>query len=226
MIGTPSYDGKLDVWYVNSLMNTVKMSGSRDVEILPMWVSFDALVQRARNDTLQLAIDADVDDLVFIDYDIEWEPEWFYRLLDYPVDVVGGTYPKKTLNEEYVVRQLVKKPTDPNTGLMEVQGLGTGFVRLSRRALQYLWNNSPAYMDPKDNRERRMAFDVVIRDGGLMSEDIFMFEHLIRGGFRVWLDPAITCNHTGPHKFKGDFQGWYDRTILAPSSMPTARRQL
>jgi hypothetical protein len=211
MIGTPSYDGKLDVWYVNSLLNTIKMAQDQDVEILPMWVSFDALVQRARNDTLQMAISADVDDLIFIDYDIEWKPEWIFQLLNYPVDVVGGTYPKKGLKEEYVVRQLVRTPPDARTGLMQVQGLGTGFVRLSQKALRHLWDSSASYVDPKDNLERRMAFNVVLHDGGLMSEDIYMFEQLMKGGFQIWLDPQMTCNHVGPHKFKGDFQRWYAR---------------
>ena len=56
MIGTPCYDGRIDVWYTNSLINTVKQSYAHDVEITPMWVSFDALNQRARNDTIQLAL--------------------------------------------------------------------------------------------------------------------------------------------------------------------------
>jgi hypothetical protein len=53
LIGTPCYDGRLDVWYTNSLVNTIKMSYEKDVEITPMWVSFDALLQRARNDTIR-----------------------------------------------------------------------------------------------------------------------------------------------------------------------------
>ena len=46
MIGTPCYDGRLDVWYTNSLMNTIKESVEHNVEIIPIWVSFDALLQR------------------------------------------------------------------------------------------------------------------------------------------------------------------------------------
>lgn len=95
MIGTPCYDGRLDVWYTNSLMNTIKESVEHDVEIIPIWVSFDALLQRARNDTVHLAIETDVDYLIFIDSDIEWQPSDFFKLLNYPEDIVGGTYRKK-----------------------------------------------------------------------------------------------------------------------------------
>ena len=212
MIGSPSYDGRIDVWYTNSLVNTVKLSFEKDVEITPMWVSFDALIQRARNDTIQLAIDMDVDDLIFIDTDIEWEPEDFFKLLDYSHDVVGGTYRKKGDIEEYVFK--AGASLDKNEeGLIEVTGLGTGFVKLSRKAIKYLWDNGTPYIDPKDNKERRMICDVRIKDGGLHSEDIHMFSVLLDGGFKVYLDPEITCNHTGPYKFMGDFNKWLSKSV-------------
>lgn len=215
MIGTPCYDGRIDVWYVNSLVNTIKMSKSLDVEITPMWVSFDALLQRARNDTIQIALESGMDDLIFIDSDIEWQPEWFFKLLDYDVDIVGGTYPKKSDREEYVTRQIIKRPITGGSDLIEVDGLGTGFVKLSRRALQYLWNCSKPYIDPKDNKERRMICDVVIEGGSMISEDIHMFNKLQRGGFKIYLDTSMTCNHTGPKKFTGDYARWYKDFLKA-----------
>jgi glycosyltransferase involved in cell wall biosynthesis len=209
MIGTPCYDGRIDVWYVNSLTNTIKLAPQYDVEITPMWVSFDALLQRARNDTIHIALETEVDDLIFIDSDIEWQPEWFFKLLEYPHDIVGGTYPKKGDREEYVTRQIIKRPITGGSDLIEVDGLGTGFVKLSRRALQYLWKSSKPYIDPKDNKERRMICDVVIENGSMISEDINMFNKLVRGGFKVYLDTSMTCNHTGPKKFTGNYSNWY-----------------
>lgn len=221
MIGTPCYDGRIDVWYVNSLVNTIKMSFEKNVEITPMWVSFDALIQRARNDTLQLAIEGDYDDLVWIDSDIEWKPEWFFKLLEYPQDVVGGTYRKKGDREEYVIRKMDNSNIDPATGLLEVHGLGTGFVKMGRKALQYLWDVSQPYIDPKDKKERRMAFDVIIQNQDMVSEDIIAFMKLLEGGFKIWLDPNMTCNHTGPYKFQGNFIPWYENgMIVSPNSGP------
>ena len=211
MVGTPCYDGRLDVWYTNSLMNTIKLGIKRDIEIIPIWISFDALIQRARNDTIQLALQQEFDDLIWIDSDIEWEPEWFFKLLDYPVDIVGGTYPKKADREEYVLRIAKKNTVDPATGLMEVDGLGTGFARMSRKSLQYLWDNSPSYMDPKDNKERRMICDVQVIDQSMYSEDIIMFLKLQQGGFKIWMDPNMTCNHIGPKKFTGNFAKYYGK---------------
>ena len=222
MIGTPCYSGQLDVWYTNSIVRTLKIIAETklDIEIIPIWISFDALLQRARNDTVFLALEMECDDLVFIDSDIEWEPEQLLTLLNYNEDVVGGTYPKKSSVEEYVVRQIEQKPIDPSTGLLEVDGLGTGFVKLSNRALQYLWNTSVPYIDPKDDKERRMIFDVVVKNQSLHSEDIHMFDKLKEGGFSVWLDPNITCNHSGPKKFTGDFKSWYEKLYIKTKLLP------
>lgn len=208
MIGTPCYDGRIDVWYCHSLINTIKLSFEKNVEITPIWVSFDALIQRARNDTVQLAIDGDYDDLIWIDSDIEWEPEWFFKLLEYKEDVVGGTYRKKGDKEEYVIRAKENARIDPQTGLLEVTGLGTGFVKMSRKALTYLWDTSPSYIDKKDNKERRLIFDIELKDKDLVGEDIVAFFKLIDGGFKIWLDTSMTCNHIGPYKFTGNFLPW------------------
>jgi hypothetical protein len=158
---------------------------------------------------LQLAYEIGVDDLVWIDQDIEWTPQQFFKLLDHPVDVVGGTYPKKGDRPEYVVRQMTKRPIDPQTGLMEVDGLGTGFARMSRQAIHHLWNTSQAYIDPKDMKQRRMICDVIVTNNGLMSEDIRMFEKLQEGGFPIYLDTTITCKHGGYKQYQGDFLQWY-----------------
>jgi len=211
MIGSPSYDGNINVWYANSLMQTIKLAESLDIEIIPIWISFDALIQRARNDTIAIAIEQDVDDLIWIDTDIEWKPEWFFKLLDYPVDVVGGTYPKKGDNEMYVVNLgNYNGHRDPITGLIQVAGLGTGFLRFSKKACKWLWENSPPYNEPeKGNSHKRWIFEVVIKNADLISEDIWVCKRLTEeAGISVYLDPTITCNHVGGKKYTGDFLTW------------------
>jgi hypothetical protein len=61
LIGTPSYDGRIDAWFVNSLINTVKIAEKRDISIHPIYVSYDALIQRARNSVFELAVSGGYD---------------------------------------------------------------------------------------------------------------------------------------------------------------------
>lgn len=211
MIGTPCYDGKIEVWYANSLVETIKLGIYNNIDIFPIWLSYDALIQRARNDLISLMIDMDCDDIVFIDSDIEWQPENFFKLLNYPVDVVGGTYPKKGDTEMYPVKHTtINKFPDPTTGLLHVDGLGTGFLRISRKAVQYLWDISQPYEEKEYDKVRRMVFEVVVKDKGLISEDIWVCMKLNEGGFPVWLDKTITCNHIGMKKYTGNFDRWLE----------------
>ena len=207
IVGTPSYDGKLDVWHVNSLLQTIKKGLELDIEIKPIWVSYDSLVQRARNDVVYYAKEGDFDDIIMIDADIEWNPDWFFRLLDYPVDVVGGTYPKKGDIETYVVKKIGNETVYGDNGLMKVDGLGTGFLRFSKAAYEYLWNNSEPYTH--NNRNQRWIFDVKIMNGDIISEDLNVCKKLTDAGFDIWLDPKMTCNHVGVKKYQGDFEKWF-----------------
>jgi glycosyltransferase involved in cell wall biosynthesis len=210
LIGTACYDGRVDVWYANSMLETVKMGLQLGIDVFPIYLSYDALIQRARNDLLAMALELECDDLVFIDSDIEWKPEDFFQLLAYPVDVVGGTYPKKGDAEIYVAKILdSSRVPDPATGLIEVEGLGTGFLRMSKLALTTLWENSVPYEEKETNKVRRWVFDVIVHGGELISEDIYVCEMLREAGIKVWLDPKITCNHIGMKKYTGNFDIWY-----------------
>jgi len=210
MIGTACYDGKIDVWYANSMLETVKAGLTLGIEIFPIYLSYDALVQRARNDLIAMMLELGCDDIVFIDSDIEWQPNDFFKLLNYPVDVVGGTYRKKGDAELYVAKILdPQRQKDPNTGLLPVDGLGTGFLKMNRNAVQTLWDTSVPYEERDAGKVRRWIFDVIVDNGELISEDILVCNRLIEAGIPIWLDTSITCNHVGMKKYTGNFDAWF-----------------
>jgi hypothetical protein len=208
LIATPAHDGRLDVWYTTSLVNTIRVAQANGIFVHPVFMSYDALVQRARNDLFRLAVDGGYDDMIFIDSDMEWNPMWIMSLLQREEDVVGGTARKKTDDAEvYVVK--TTDLTVHDNGLIKCEGLGTGFVRLSRKAFIALWDISPAYQN--EGRECRMVCDVQVVDGQLYSEDTILFRKLADLGFDVWLDPTMTCNHLGTKKFCGNFEAYLAR---------------
>ena len=54
LIGTPCYDGRTDVWYNDSLNNTIRLSMKKDIRLDVIYMSYDSLVQRARNDIVNV----------------------------------------------------------------------------------------------------------------------------------------------------------------------------
>jgi hypothetical protein len=208
MIGTPSYDGRLEAFYVNALRRTEAYCKQHGIEFTPVFLCYDSLVQRARNDIVRLAVEGGFDDLFFIDSDIEWESEWVLSLLNRPVDCVGTAYRKKTDAQElYTVRSRVPVPMED--GLCVVEGVGTGFVRLSRKAFTALWDSSDEYEN--EGRKCRWIFDVCVLDGKLVSEDNIMCEKLRRLGMKVYVDPSFTPSHIGMKKYQGDFASYVAR---------------
>lgn len=175
-------------------------------------MSFDSIVQNARNDLVGLALAAGFDDLFFIDADQEWEPEWILKLLSYPVDVVGAAVRKKTdAAELYNVRSSTFNiPVDMKTGLLMVDALGCGLIRYSRRAMQALWDSSEPYRGP-GGKDSRWIFDVRPVDGELMGEDTAACTKLRALGIQTYLDQNMTAGHIGMKKYVGDFAAWLKR---------------
>ena len=147
LIGTPTHDFRVDARYASSLTATHRLCMEKGIVLREIFLAGDAIIQNARNDLVQIALDKQYDDLVFIDSDQDWEAESFVRLLSYPVDCVGAAIRKKADDQELYNVKTGHGPwgffTGPH-GLMTAPDmtLGTGFLRLSRKALQVLWDNS------------------------------------------------------------------------------------
>jgi hypothetical protein len=212
LIATPSYDGKLDIFYIDSLLNTISLAEQNNIEVYPFFICYDSLIQRARNDLFKTAYLNGLDVLFFIDGDIGWKAQDFFKLVNSDKDIIGGSYRKKTDDKElYVVKAL--DDNDPNLnlnidekGILEVAGIGCGFMKISRKAMETLWNCSKSYKSEKD--DSRMIFEVVCENNDLISEDIYMCKKWRDMGNSVYLDTNITCSHTGTKTFIGNVNNW------------------
>lgn len=205
-IATPSYDGKLTVGYVNSLIDTYQLANSEHISVTLLTLSNEAIVSRARNSLLRIAHDLDITDVIWIDADISWNPIYFMKLLKHSEDVVGGTYRHKSENESYVLK--AELPI-ADKSIVQVTAVGFGFVKTSKKAIDYLWDSSETYQD--NGLEHRNAFEVTVHDGELWSEDVNACLKLSSGGFPIYLDKHITCDHTGTMTYRGNFYDWSKR---------------
>lgn len=212
MIAAPAYDGTITVWHASSLSETCKLGITKDINVFCIYMSYDALVQRARNDIVQLALDTGVDDLVFIDADVDWKPKDFFKLLDYDVDIVCGVYRKKSDNDQYPVKLKNGGYHIEDNGLIEVDGLPMGFTRITKRALEVIWKESREYREPHKEKPIRMIFDISIsEDGELVSEDISFCKKWKSAGGKLYIDPSIELAHVGTKRWIGNFLEYIER---------------
>jgi len=207
LIATPSYDGRLDVWYTNALLETVIAGFDNDIYFKPIFMSYDALIQRSRNDLLAIAKENEFDGILWIDSDIEWAANWAIELVNSGKDVIGLPCIKKSIAEQYNVKCKPEDLIKDEDGLIKVESVGTGFLYMSKEAIDYLWETSTPYIH--NEQERRWVFEVKIQDNDIISEDVLLCQKLEK--FGVYINPVYTCNHVGALKFQGDFNSFIER---------------
>jgi hypothetical protein len=209
LIATPAYDGKLGVQYSNSITDTIRLGLLNNIFIQPVYLPYEALLEKARNHLLKIAFDSEVESVIWIDSDMEWDAEWVLKFIESDYDVLGAPCPKKSSEEAYNVKCKLENLVADDEGFIQVESVGTGFLKMSKRAIRYLWENSESYTD--NDVEYKRAFEVKVIDGSLYSEDTVICKKLIDGGFSIMLDSSITLSHIGHMTFSGNFKEFIDK---------------
>lgn len=224
MLATPTYDGKVECEYTHSLVQSIMLCAQHEINLYPVWWPHEALVQHARNMLLMLALEARVDDIVFVDADQTWEASEMLSLLTHKVDCVGAAVRLKCEEERYNVRA-IRPPyqSEHHHGLLIVDSVGTGFLRLSNSAMGSVWELSKPYT--KNGQDARMAFDVCVVAGHLVGEDVTMCEKLKEWGIDVHIDPAINPGHIGHKKYTGNFANYLARLMQQEHCNGTHRQK-
>jgi hypothetical protein len=171
-----------------------------------------SLLPLARNTLLNEAYKRKPDDIIWIDTDMVWEPDTLRQLLKHDVDVVGSACRKKIPDNVQFNFQLFKeKSFEPDEkGLIEVRRLGTGFLRMSRKAYTHLWENDKKY--EVQGVMGSNVFEIGIWQGReLLSEDFIVCEKLIERGFKVFMDPNLTVGHVGTFNYWADVKDFFKK---------------
>jgi len=151
---------------------------------------------------------SECDTLVFIDDDVFWEPGALIQLIDYPVDVVGGIYPKKQdpLAWPFKIAEKEEYPVDPETGLLEVLGLPGGFLKISKNCAQKMIEAYPrqTLRSTSEHTQFWPLFDPYeMPDGNRLSEDFSFCQRWIDIGGKVWANLEFELGHIGYKTYKG-----------------------
>lgn len=216
LIGTPTHDSKLFVQYVNSILRETMLGVMEGVVIEPIFYCGMSDIALARNHLLTTFANSDADELVFIDSDEGWEPGAVLRIISHPVDIVGGTVRVKKDEEEYRVRwlpeeELVGIKISETQAIVEVEGLGTGFLRISKRAALKLIEEykDTEFMWPESEDGKCYAlFRNGVLNGQYFTEDMYFCIKAREKGFKIYLDPDINFSHTGLKTYSGSCGDW------------------
>lgn len=209
MVAIPAYDGKLHVETVMSLLAENVIAASRGYHMVVRYNLGNSILPRARNKLVAEFLASDCTDFFFIDGDLGWEAGKLCDLCERDEDIVGGVYPTKVDKLNFPVRWLKKDELWAENGVIEVEGISTGFMRIKRRVLEALVSDDLAYEESTLEGKKAWAiFDFGLMNGQYYGEDFIFCMRAREKGFRVWLDPEIGFDHVGYKAFSGKLGDW------------------
>lgn len=154
IIVTPKLDGREHAGHARAVRDAERAANAKGWRFDYLDVSGCPRLPEVRNLLTAQALAMGADEVVFVDNDIAFTPETFVALIERDCDVVGAA-PQARLNRWDEGGRLVWQPldasggeVDPDTGLMEVAGLGGGFMKARRRVFGAIAeaNLAPLYL--------------------------------------------------------------------------------
>ena len=91
-----------------------------------------------------------------------------------------------------------KKEPVTEGDLLEVDWVGFGLVRMTRAAMQLVWDAAkPEDTYLEKGEERRSIFKNTIENGLFVGEDVYFCRQYKALGGRVWVDTSFRAGHVG-----------------------------
>jgi len=166
-------------------------------------------VDDGRNRLVRDFLLSDCTDMVFLDADVGSPASNLIQLLSYDADVVAGIYPKKGSDEEYPVKMLPGEIWSNSQGLIEVQGVPTGFLRIRRNVLEAMAREAIHYNARNDASSAiPLIFERQVHDGTRWGGD-YVFCRKWRGmGGKIFIAPEMRFEHSGMQTWNGRVGAW------------------
>lgn len=202
-LATPVYD-RPSAGYAHSIFASSAAFSQAGIAVELAILSGDCHVDDARNRLVRDFLLGDCTDLVFLDADMSWRARDLVKLCQYDRDVVAATYPLKQDDDAFPVRYLGKELWSDKDGLLEVDGVPTGFLRIRRHVLQRLSDEAVKFKPKADQRgDLPLIFERQVHNGYRRGGDYAFCHKWRQTGGKIYIDPEICLDHSGEQTWSG-----------------------
>lgn len=195
--GLPMYGGHCQAPFFGSCLQMKEALSGVDHSISIL--TNESAVHRARNQLSKSFLESHHDRLMFIDSDIEFDPNDIGRLWQMDADIAVGLYPMKKIGSAkaaWVDGELVTELPEED---FEVDYAGTGFMMIKREVFEAMKEH--VELEKTEQGERYRFFHFPVRDGVELSEDYEFCRLAKELGFKIIANPSINLTHYGLHGF-------------------------
>lgn len=224
-IALPAYDFKVSLKLAISLARFTQIAGHHGITVQIGSICGCSVVSRARNLLVQDLLESECDYLLFIDSDINFEPEHILRLLAWGSDpkkgIVAGVPRTRSENKVYIADLDYDENgelTMNGMGLVRGKRVATAFMLIRREVFVTMAAAHPewVYKDQRSDRMIPCLFDFQLTEEGYMGEDFLFCDRARELGFEVWIDPTIKLGHMGVQEYEGCFGNDVLYPMIAP----------
>jgi len=214
-IAMPCYDSVK----INTMLSVVKLIqqlGKSGIET-GIHTMKSPLIHQARNYLTSVFLTTQYQYMLFVDSDVEFEPEAVLRMMVAKKNIVCTPYRVKA--EELSKHIYTVEFKDPKNilvlagGLVEIEAGPTGLMLIDRKVFEKIIKNHPELKirnkaTPHAEKSHEFYynfFDFGFNDGYAMGEDV-SFCRLARGnGFKIYANIESSTTHHGSFAWKGTF---------------------
>lgn len=196
MLATTVYD-KPDASYVNAIASTREALSKAGIQSAYCILQGNCHVDDARNSVVMEFMASDCTDLFFLDADVSWQPESLVMICQYDRDLVGAVYPFRDPSRKADMPCRTLSLEHDADGLLEMDGLPTGFMRIRRKVFETLLPDAKEYRKAGTVDMMPILFErLETAPGERRSGDLaFCWKWRQKGG-TIWADPEIRLGHT------------------------------
>lgn len=210
----PAYDHKVTLKAAISLARFAQIAPQHGIEFAIGSICGCSVVSKARNMLADEFLQTQCTDLMFIDSDINYEPEDILRLLAWTteegVGITAGVPCARKPERTYIVTMEEKDDGSIDTdemGLINTKRVATAFMMVRRQVFETLRDSHPEwqYLDEKTGKMIHAFFDFKVTPAGYLGEDFLFCDRVREAGYRILIDPTIKLGHMGVMEYQGDF---------------------
>lgn len=167
-------------------------------------------ISAARATMLRKALDAKADVIVFIDYDVSWEPSDLLKLIETEGDVVAGLYRFKKDEEEYMGALCTdaegRVSGRESDGALYADRVPAGFLKITKEAVDRFMAAYPELLYGHRFAPAVDLFNHGAHDWVWYGEDYSFSRRWRALGEPLWIVPDLTLtHHSADRAYRGNF---------------------
>ena len=212
-IATPCYDA-VKIETAISLFKLARSLSRNGLETVIRTVK-SPNIPVSRNYLSSVFLASDCDHLLFIDSDIEFEPEAVIKMLVVKKNIVVTPYRTRTEDvhdKSYAVGLKGKVDILPGD-LIEIAAGPTGLMLIHRSVFETIMKNHPELKirngmnisTPEDLKYYYNFFDLSFKDGLIKSSDVAFCNLAVKNEFKIYANIKSVTSHHGSYAWRGHF---------------------